>query len=364
MKKGRYAHCFLFVGLLCLCFLAVAARPALSAEVIRMSYANFFPPTHEMSKLSEAFCREAEKRSNGRLAITFHPAGSVLTAPRMYDGVVKKIVDIGYSHAEYTRGKFAVSETLSLPLGYPSGWVATKVANDFYNEFKPKEWDETHPLYFHNGGTGAIQSTKPVRKLEDFKGIKLRAPGATADVVKALGGTPRDTPMAETYDGISKGVLDGSMTSLETLKGWKFAEVCKYATDCWEVGIVYPWYVVMNKSSWNALPADLKKMFTDLSTEWAEKRGRAWDDINAEGVDHAVKMGLEVIRLSPQEGKRWEKAVEPLEEEYVKKMVTKGVPADQSKKQIAFAKERIAYWTKKQIELGIKSPTGPAEMRK
>jgi TRAP-type C4-dicarboxylate transport system substrate-binding protein len=105
-------------------------------------------------------------------------------------------------------------------------------------------------------------------------------------------------------------------------------------------------------------------MFTDLSTEWAEKRGRAWDDINAEGVDHAIKMGLEVIRLSPQEAKRWEKAVQPLEEEYVKKMVAKGVAADQSKKQIAFAKERIAYWTKKQIELGIKSPTGPAEMRK
>jgi hypothetical protein len=70
-----------------------------------------------------------------------------------------------------------------------------------------------------------------------------------------------------------------------------------------------------------------------------------------------------VIRLSAEENNRWQKAVEPLEEEYIKKMAAKGVTADQSKKHIAFAKERVAYWTKKQAEAGIKSPTGPPELR-
>jgi TRAP-type C4-dicarboxylate transport system substrate-binding protein len=360
-KISVIATGFLCIGIM----LAVSAFEAAYAKpkVITLTYANYFPPTHQMSKLQEQFCSEIAKRTNGRVKITYHPGGAILKATRIYDGVVTGLADIGYSHCGYTRGRFIITEVLALPLGYPSGWVATHVANDFYNEFKPKEWDETHMLYLHNGCAGCIHSTKPVRTLEDLKGVTIRAPGAVGDTLRALGGTPRDLPMSEVYEGISKNVINGSMTSMECAKGWKFAEVCKYLIDCWQISHVHPFYVVMNKDKWNKLPQDIKKIFTEVSEEWIDKAGKTWDAANAEGAEYTLSLGNEIIRLTAEEAARWQKAVEPLTDAYIKKIAAKGFSAEEQKEHVNFIKERVKYWTKKQVELGIKSPTGPQEIR-
>ena len=108
------------------------------AEVIKLKAANYLPVTHPMSVLSGWFCDEIKKRTNGRVEITYYPGGTLLTAVKMYDGVVTGISDMGLSHIQYTRGRFPVTEVFDLPLGFPSGWVATQVSTDFYNKYKPK----------------------------------------------------------------------------------------------------------------------------------------------------------------------------------------------------------------------------------
>ena len=108
--------------------------------------------------------------------------------------------------------------------------MSCHVVNDFYNEFKPKEWDDVQVLWMHACPPNVLISKKPIRKLEDLKGVTLRAPGRMGDTVRALGGTPRPTPMIETYDGIAKGVIDGVNTPFETLKTFRFAEVVGYTT--------------------------------------------------------------------------------------------------------------------------------------
>jgi len=360
--KTIFRYSSLILAALCI-FASLSPKAVLSADTIALKYANFLPPGHGISELSKEFCKDLEKRTNGKVKVTYYPAGSLLTAPRMYDGVVKGIVDIGLSHAEYSRGRFINTEVLTLPLGYPSAWVATKVANDFYNEYRPKEWDDTHVLYFHNSQNGGIHSTKPIRALEDLKGLTLRTPGAVSETLSILGGTPRDMPMSEIYDGISRGVIDGTMTSPEGLRSFRFAEVCKYTLDIWVLSSVYPFYVVMNKATWNKLPQDVQEVITDLSAEYIDRSGKVWDDGNEEGLKYTLSKQNEIIRFSPDELKRWQKAVEPLEEQYIKRMATKGFSETEQRKHLNFVKERIQYWTKKQVELGIKSPTGPDEIR-
>ena len=56
----------------------------------------------------------------------------------MYVGVTTGIADIGFSHIGYTRGRFPVTETLDVPNGYPSGYIATQVSNDFYEKYNPR----------------------------------------------------------------------------------------------------------------------------------------------------------------------------------------------------------------------------------
>ncbi|RLB07564.1 MAG: C4-dicarboxylate ABC transporter substrate-binding protein, partial [Deltaproteobacteria bacterium] len=142
------------------------------AAPIELTYANFFPPAHIQAKLGDAWAKEIEKRTNGKVKITYFPGGALLKGPQIYDGILKGVADIGMSVFGYTRGRFPAIEAIDLPLGYPSGKVATCVINEFYKKFRPKELDEVKVLYLHAHGPGLLHSKKPVYKLEDLKGLK------------------------------------------------------------------------------------------------------------------------------------------------------------------------------------------------
>jgi len=349
----------LLIGLI----ISVFATPALSAKVIKLKFANYFPPPAPHSKICQEFIQELEKRTNGRIKIQYFAGGSLLKAQRMYEGVVTGIADIGLAHVSYTPGRMPVTEACDLPIGYPTGWVANEVVNDFYNKFKPKEWNKVHVLWMHSSNPSVIISKKPVYKLEDMKGLILRAPGPVGDTIRALGATPAPTPIMETYDAIAKGVIDGVNTPYETLRTFRFAEVAKYVTSSWQVGNIYTFYVVMNKNSYKKLPPDLKEIFDELCGEFKERMALMWNSIDFAGEAFAKKKGVHFIDLPASEAAKWKKAVLPVIDNYVKKMVSAGYSESEVRGWIKFLKERIDYWTKKQIKLFIKSPTGPPEMR-
>jgi len=343
--------------------IALFAAPAFSAKVLTLKVANYFPPPAPHSKIFEDFARDLEQRTNGRIKIQYFAGGSLLKAQRMYEGVVTGIADIGFSHVEYTPGRMPVTEACDMPIGYPSGWVANEVVNDFYNEFKPKEWDKVKILWMSSSTPNVIISKKPVRTLEDMKGLTLRAPGRVGDNMKALGATPAPTPIMETYDAIAKGVIDGVNTPYETLRSFRFAEVAKYVTADWQVGSVYTFYVAMNKNSYRKIPPDLKGIFDELCGEYKEKMALMWNSIDFEGKEFAEKNGVHFTYLSDEQAAKWKAAVQPVIANYVKQMVSKGYSEKTVNGWLKFLRDRIDYWTKKQISLYLKSPTGPPAMR-
>jgi TRAP-type transport system periplasmic protein len=332
----------------------VMARVGHSAGPIKLNYANFMPPTIPYSQLAKEFCDEIKKRTDGKVEITYYPGGTLLTATKVYDGVANDVADIGLCHIGYARGRFPVTETLNLPVGYPSGWIATQVINDFYDKYKPKEWNGVHVLHFFGPGPQIIATTKkPVKKLEDMKGLKFRATGKLADVMKALGGIPVAVEMVDIYDGLQRGVVDGVLDSMETWSSWKTGELLKHATLSRAVGVAYPFYIIMNKNKWNALPEDMKKVFTQVSAEWKEKYGVMASAQDITGKEFLLKQGGQVIPLSVEESARWVKAVQPVIDQQVKELEQKGFKGSETEAQINFIKERIGYWTKQEKERKI-----------
>ena len=158
--------------------------------MIELSYSIFFPPTHIQCTTADAWAREIENRTNERVKIKIYPGAALTAAPQCYEGVVNGISDIGMSCLAYTRGRFPLLEGLDLPLGYPNGAVATRVATELVEKYKPAEMADTHVLYLHAHGPGLLASKKPVRALEDLKGMKVRGTGLSLKIVEALGGTP------------------------------------------------------------------------------------------------------------------------------------------------------------------------------
>jgi len=243
--------------------------------------------------------------------------------------VVNGISDIGMSCLAYTLGRFPLLEGLDLPLGYPNGTVATRVATELVEKYKPAEMADTHVLYIHAHGPGLLASKKPVRTLTDVKGLKIRATGLSQKVVEALGGTPVAMPQGDTYESLQKNVVDATLCPIETLKGWKQGEVISCVTDATAVGYTTAMFVVMNKGKWEKLPADVQKVFTEVSREWVAKHGQAWDQADADGREFVTGLQREMISLTPEQQQQWKQAVQPVLDAYVVAAKAKNLPGDQ-----------------------------------
>jgi TRAP-type transport system periplasmic protein len=322
-----------------------AASLTYAADVIKLKFANYFPPTHMNSVMMGKYCDELNKKLAGKVELTQYAGGTLLTAPKMAAGVATGIADIGLSHCSYSRGRFPVMEIMELPLGFPSSWIATHVANDFYNKYKPKEWDTYHPLMFSTSPINVVQTlNKAVKTLDDLKGLKMRGTGRIGDIVKALGAVPMPIETVDLYESLRRGVIDGTYTPLETLKGFKTGEVLKFNSATWKVGSVFAFYVVMNKNKWNSLPADVQKTITDFSNEFIELWAVEWNRIDIEGKDYFTKLGGQIVPVSDAEQAKMVKAVEPVIADYKKDLAGKGFKAAEVDGWLSFVKERIEYW--------------------
>lgn len=316
----------LFIGFMVLMFSNLTFG---QVKPIELKYSIFFPAPHKHSVLATEWGKEIEKRTKGKVRVSMFYGGTLTPADKCYDGVVKGISDIGMSVFAYTRGKFPLTEVSDLPLGIKSGYIATKLINEYYKKFKPKEFDEVQVMYFHAHGPGLLHTKKAVNKLEDLKGMKIRCTGMAAKIVSALGGAPVAMPMGETYDALSRGVVEGSMAPYEALQGWKWGEVVKFTTENYGSSYSTGFFVVMNKDKWKSLPPDIQRIIGKVNEEWIEKQGKMWDDIDKVGKEFTIKLGNKIISLSKEEDERWAKAVRPILDDYVKKMKDKGLPGEE-----------------------------------
>lgn len=340
--KGR-GHVLVFFLVIAVGMMFGFAPQAAQAKAIELSYANFFPPSHIQAKLGQSWAKEIEKRTNGKVKITYYPGGSLLKGPKVYDGIVNGIADIGMSVFAYSRGRFLAMAAFDLPLGYPNGKVATRVVNDFYKKFKPKELSDVKMLYVFGHGPGILHTKKPVYKIEDIKGLKIRATGNSAKVAQALGAVPVAMSMGHAYEALQKGVVDGTFAPIEVLKGWKQAEVIKYTTECYSIAYSTGFFVAMNLQKWNALPKDVQKVFEEVSEEWIPKTGAAWDSSDAEGRKFTLSLGNKIIPLSKEESARWAKAITSVIANYEKKAEAKGLPG---KDYVKFLQNGIKKYSK------------------
>jgi len=324
---------------------------------IKMTYNNYFPPTHMASKITAEWCQEVEKRTNGEVQIQHFAGGQLLQNDKVFDGVVQGIADMGFSNLAYTRGRFPEMEMCDLPLGMPSAWVSSHVVQEFYRKYQPKGFDKVKVLFFSACGPNLVGTTeKPVKTLEDMKGQTLRATGRIADTAAALGATARPMGIGETYEAVKRNVISGVMLPLETYKGFRLGELLKYCTANWQVGNVYTFYSVMNKKKWDRLPDKVKAVIDEINAEYEEKIAQGWNQIDLGGAEFFKSKGGQMIQLDEAEAARWNKAVEPVIDNYIEETSQKGVSADELKARIEFVKQTRDKFAELQKSKGIAFP--------
>ncbi len=336
-----------------------------AGETIKLRFANYFAAESGPGKIGQVFADDINKLTDGQIEVEYYPGGMLLGPDKTYDGVSQGIVDIGFSNLSYTFGRFTQTEVLDLPLGFPNAWVANHVSVDYFNEFQPKEFDDVHMLTLHSSAVNNIITVnKQVKTPADLKGLKIRGTGYIAKVVEALGAAPVAVATPETYDSLSKNVIDGVMLPYETVETFRFGEVTKNATEIWPLGQVYTFYIVMNNNKWEQLTPELQNIITEyVQGDFSEKLTTMWNDIDIEGLKYITESGYNITKLSQEELVAWKQLSDTVVKDYTNNMVSKGYSEEEVNSWINFIQERIDYWTAQQIEQGVKSSTGPDEVR-
>jgi TRAP-type C4-dicarboxylate transport system substrate-binding protein len=217
-----------------------------------------------------------------------------------------------------------------LPLLFPNSKVGSRVVWEMF-EKEPSlraEFPEVKVLWLHTVTPMQLHTIKkPIRCLEDLKGMKIRSVGGVApSVLKALGAVPVVMPTPDVYVALERGTVDGTIGAWEQLEPFRFQEVTKYHTtvNLW----VGQFYVVMNSKRWESLPPDIQKTIDEISgARGTDLAGSAWDKVDMRGLEMVRGLsGHEVIILSHDELARWRKAIMPIWDEWVADKEAKGLP--------------------------------------
>jgi TRAP-type C4-dicarboxylate transport system substrate-binding protein len=261
----------------------------------------------------------------------------------VFDSVTTGITDIGFGPMGITPGRFPLTEVMEQPLGIDSALMMTKLSNDFFHAFRPRELGQVKVLFFLSASPGLLHTKRPVRRLEDLGGMKVRCLGGNAArVLKALGAVPIVIPTGDTYDALRKGIVDGVTAAWDSLETLKWGEILPYTTVSYYAAVGAPGIVVMNKAKWDSLPAGLQETIDQMSIEYAEKLSRLWDEKDQNTIRKWKAKNHVSVFLSRDEERRWERAVLPLYENLVKAKSARGLAATQA---LEFCKE----WVRKNI---------------
>jgi len=300
-------------------------------EVIELKLAHHNSPTAPIAVNGlNIYARMIEEATNHRVTVTLYPAQTLCKGADTYEAVTRGIAEIGWAYEGFFAGRFPLSSVMWLPcMGVPSSVIGGRILMDLYYKFPQLQAE--YPgvkVLFLDSQTPAFVATskKPVRTLEDLRGLKLRITGAgPTEFMVAQGVSPVSVGPGDMYTNMQKGVIDGYAIDWEGLDGYKMYDVTRYVTNCkWYVS---PFFLVMNLDKWNSLPPDIQKAIDSVSGYvGARIIDKSQDDAEAPVRKKLADLGIEVIEPTPQELARWTEAAKPLRDKWIAEMEGKGLP--------------------------------------
>lgn len=323
-------------------FLALAGGAVAAPALLREGYAqapqvtlrmhHFLPAVaNGHAKFLAPWAQKIGQESNGRIKIGIFPAMQLGgTPPQLYDQARDGVVDIVWTLPGNTPGRFPVSETFELPfVAHRKAVVNSRAFQEFADANMKDEFREVHPICFWAHDHGLVHANRPVRTLEDMKGLKLRFPTRLAgEALRALGVNAIGMPIPQVPESLAQRVIDGTVVPWEVVPSIKVHELVKNHTEIPGSPTLYTatFVLAMNKAKYESLPADLRQILDANSGQAAATMaGRMWDE-QAVVVSEMVKSrGNTIITLAEEEVARWRKATDPVVENWLKTTKERGL---------------------------------------
>jgi len=307
------------------------------AQEVTLKFHHIWPPQAMAPvRVIAPWCDKVAAESNNRIKCQMlHAMSGGGTPPQLVDRIKDGVDDLTITLPGYTAGRFPAMEVFELPFMTNSAETAAAASWDYLQKYGLKEFPGTKILATWVHDEGYIHTaSKQVKTLDDFKGLKMRAPTRqTNKLLAKLGATPVGMPVTGVADAISKGTIDGFALPWEVIPAFKLHEMTKFHTQTdpsrpalYSAGFIF----AMNQARYDSLPADLKKVIDNNSGAALSRAiGKTWDESQAAGRKAAQDRGNTIITLSAAETDNWIKASASIYDEWVVDMDKRGLPGKQ-----------------------------------
>ena len=301
-------------------FAAFATTAASAQEPVALKLATTAPPTSPV--FLSAFKPWGDlvaKEGESALTVQFFPAGAIANSENIYDRLVNGVLEVAYNIHGPLAGKFPRTSVADLPfLATESERSSAALWNLLENGTLAAEYAEVKTLALFIYPQSNIHVSKPIRTMEDLKGLKLSVSSRVqGDILDALGATPISMPPPDIYSAASRHTINGAAMMWTGVLQFKIAEVTSYHLESW-LGSGTG-FVLMNKDAYAKLPQKGKEAIDRNSGRvLSQNFGRALDKVAADQRAEVSKMpNHQLATLAPDEQKRWEQTARPAVDKWI-----------------------------------------------
>jgi len=286
------------------CFVALfCAQPAAAAEEYMFKMVGTLPVSHHITKAAEVFKNAIERDAKGKVKIQFYPAGQLYNDKDVLNTIPKGAVELGLVQTGPWAGLSPSCSLLNMPTFYSDMDHLWRVIDGEPGQMIQKDLEEKGVVILgaYDYGWVECNSKKPIKGLEDFKGLRIRGFGANLGIwLQAMGASPISLAPQENYEALQRGTIDGALTGLTSVHERKLYEVAKYVT----YGLLVQdtiYYMMVNKDAWKKLTPELQTVFKNAAKEARVFNKKACEDANNAAVDTLKKLGVTFSPISKEE---------------------------------------------------------------
>lgn len=271
-----------------------------SAFGAELKFANYMAPTHPyVSRAFEPFAKAVEQGTAGEVKVKLYNGGELGAGPvEQYSRVVDGVAEFAVSLPGYTASQFPLTLTAELP-GVLTEKDGTQTLLAHLDQFS-KEYRRVKLVGMWSSADNVLFTrSKPVRVLDDLKGMKIRVPSRnTGLLVEAWGATPVSMPVSEIYNSLQTGVIDGAMIDGTAVNAFKLGEVANFITKGMKT-TNSPFFILMNRDAYADLKPEQQKVVDDAGKQVSLDGQKVQLTVAEKGfADFAMLPGKEVITLT------------------------------------------------------------------
>ncbi|MGD8910446.1 MAG: TRAP transporter substrate-binding protein [Chromatiales bacterium] len=272
------------------------ATTGASAAEHNWRFANLYGRGTAFGALYENLGKNIEELSNGRIKVQVLFSGEGVGTSGLLGAVKSGLITMGAPFQSMHAGELPAG---IVEIGLPGGTADTDA---LYTLFHDKGWDKILEKAYGAQGMVWLEpyiqppvyvlTKKPINSIEDFKGLKIRAPGAYGKFLRKLGASPASMAWSEIYTSLATGVIDGSIGSnMIDHRDGNHVEVAKYMYKLPLAGAqVLP--IVVNRSAWSKLDDELKaavRKATEIHAQEQLTYSKKWE---SEAIAEMEKKGM------------------------------------------------------------------------